>query len=128
MSMSPRLLEIGGGKRVAEIAEMADDEVVEADREDRVPSPFGPFSSSWKAADTGDEHLVDLVLSRTAQDHRLAADGPEAGVTGVFVRHGHEAASVLGMACPDLGSGGSVSTTLLARAFENKRVRARSCP
>src|ERR671936_1947504 len=74
------LLEIRGGKRMAEIAKVADDEIVEADREHRVAPAVVALVLVMEGADAGDQDLVDFILTRPAEDHRLAADGAEARV------------------------------------------------
>src|SRR5437762_2083428 len=79
-------LEIDGGKLVAEVAEVADDEVVQPDREYRVPSPGRAFGVVVEARDARHEDLVDLVLAWPAQHHGLPANGLETRVAGVLVR------------------------------------------
>ena len=65
-------------------------QIVQPDREDGVPATLGALFVIVKGANRRDEHVVDLVLSRATQDHRLSCDGAEAGVTCMLVRHGHE--------------------------------------
>jgi hypothetical protein len=74
---------------VAEIAEMADHEVVEPDGEDGVPSAGRTALVVVERADTGNEHLAHFVFTRAAQDDRLPTDALETGMTGVVVRDGH---------------------------------------
>src|SRR5438309_4902469 len=61
----PDALEVGGRQLVAEVAQVADDEVVEPDGEDGVTSARRAAAVIVERADPRDENLVHLVLAGT---------------------------------------------------------------
>ena len=83
-------LEVCGRQLVAEVAEMADDEVVEPDGEDRVAASRGALVVVVKCRDTGHQDLFDLVLAGPSQHDRLPADRAQTGVPRVVVGDRHK--------------------------------------
>src|SRR2546428_4357745 len=75
---------------------MADHEIVEAYREDRVPSARRALLIVVERSDAGNEHLMDLVFAWPAKHHRLATDGLETRMSKVLVRDGDDRSLGLG--------------------------------
>src|SRR5438445_8299547 len=83
-------LEVRSRELVAEISEMADHEIVEAYREDRVPSTRRALLIVVVRGAAGDEHLAHLVFAGPAEHYRLASDGLETRMPRVVVRDGDD--------------------------------------
>src|SRR5205814_6174870 len=97
--------EIGRGKHVAQIDKVADDEVIQPDREDGVPPTDRALGVVVEGPDAGHQHLVDLVFPGPAEDHRLAANRLETGMAEVLVRDRNDGGVGLGYGVAGLGVG-----------------------
>ena len=98
-------LEVRRRQHVAEIPEVADDQVVEPDREERVLAARRSLLLVMEGADARYEDLLDLVLAGPGEHHGLAPDGPHAGVARVGVRDRHQVRLGLGDGVTRLGVG-----------------------
>src|SRR6185503_4403454 len=76
--------------RMPVVAEVADEQVIEADREDGVAAARRALVLVMEGPEPSHKDLADLVLAGAAQHHGLARDRLEAGMTGVLVRDRHE--------------------------------------
>ena len=81
---------------MAEIAEVADDEIVQPDREYGVSAAHRALGVVVEGPDTGHKDLVNLVFAGAAQHDRFAADRLETRVAGVLVRDRHDGSLGLG--------------------------------
>src|SRR5207237_5797793 len=106
----------------SEIAEIAYDEVVEADREHRVPAARRALLVVVECAHTGDEDLPDFVLPRTAKDDRLPADRFETRMPRMVVRDGDDLRVRFRDGVPRVGVRGIGQHDHLAAAHPTARV------
>jgi len=99
-----------------EPAEMADDQVVEPDRVDRVPAAQAAGIVVPEGPDPGHQDLLDLVLAGAPKHDRLTTDGPEARMLGVVVGDRDQIGGGLGDGAARLRVGGIGKDDPLATA------------
>src|SRR5450755_356220 len=74
---------------MAQISQVANDQVVHMDDVDRVAPMFLPALRIVVRGDAGDQHITDLVLTRPAHNTRTTADGGGIVVAWMVVTDGN---------------------------------------
>src|SRR4051812_45268530 len=88
--------EVGGRQLMSQVPQVAYHEVVQPDREDRVPATRGALGIVVERTDTRHEDLVDLVFAGSPEHDGVAANRFQAGVAGVVVGDGDDGRLGLG--------------------------------